>query len=116
MLTPAGDLQSVGVVAHADESVTARHGRGGHLGHRLDAVAPFRVHLEIAAIVLQADRPFRRRLQDAQRFGSAQEVGAKRARRLELAPPRTLLDRALDAEALALLEVLEDHPLAGRPT
>ena len=51
----ARDRQPFGVIGHSDAVPAACHRGLGHLGDRLDAIAPRRMHLAVAAIILEAD-------------------------------------------------------------
>ena len=73
----AGDLQPVGVIGDGAVVVAARDARLDDVLERLAAVAPRRVHLQVAAIVLEPRAVQRRVLQRREHLRAAEEVAAQ---------------------------------------
>jgi hypothetical protein len=100
----AGDRQSLRVIGHRDPRPAALARTVGQLRDRLDTIAPGRVHLEVAAIVLERDDAGNRQRQQAHDFGAAEEPGTQDAAPGDVVLAPTRGNRLLDSRGVTMLE------------
>ena len=110
----AGDRQTVRMIRDAAEAVAALDAGRDDLVERLAAVAPRRVHLQIAAIVGEARSDELRVPQRCEHLRAAQEMPAQIALPLDVRCLVALGDRALHRRRRAGLQHLEDHAARRR--
>src|SRR5262249_4378931 len=109
------DPKPIGMIADAEVRMPPR-ARGLHqLSDALAAVAPFRVDLEVAAVVGDGDGSREVSAQHRERAGAAQEGGTKRTAVAHGLALLALLDRGLDPRARSLGDHLEGDALARGP-
>src|SRR5689334_9559961 len=90
----AGDSQAVRVVSDGGEAIAAVQARVGNLANRRSAVAPFRMHLQIAGVVFERGARKRRISQNATDCGAAQKVPPKLTASFYISPSIAAFDRA----------------------
>src|SRR4030095_4746534 len=89
-------------------SIAALKTRIGNLLDRRIAVAPFRVHLQIAAVLLERGAGERGIQQNAADLRAAQKVPPKLTSSLNIRPPIAARDRAVNRWRLASVQDLAD--------
>ena len=104
-----GNRQPAGVIGHRAPGVAAAAAGLDDRLERLAAVAPRRVHLEIAAVVLAARPAQAGVVVDGADAGAAQEVRAQTAAAVDLAALAAGVDHALHHRRGAGRQHLQDH-------
>src|SRR5262245_48040661 len=111
----ARDPQAVRMVGDRRIAVPPREAGLGDLLEGRRAVAPFRMHLEIATVVGRTWSRGRRVVEEAQRFGATEKVLAERPPAPDILELAAVRDRLFDRRRASGLEDLEDHARRSRP-
>ncbi len=103
------------MIGHGRILITTRTARVSHLLRRRGAVAPFGVHLQVAAVLLKSGTRERGIRENSPDLGAAEKVLPKLASPFNVSAAVTPCDRLFDRGRLASIQNLADDSSGAGP-